>query len=106
MTDQSNGQTLLDVRNLKMHFPIRKGFLKRVVGHLKAVDGVNFAIKEAETLSLVGESGCGKTTTGRCIVRLYEPTDGSIVFRKRDNQMVDLAPLERKEFHPFSKRSR
>ena len=103
MTDQSNGQTLLDVRNLKMHFPIRKGFLKRVVGHVKAVDGVNFAIKEAETLSLVGESGCGKTTTGRCIVRLYEPTDGSIVVRKRDNQMVDLAPLERKEFHPFRK---
>ncbi len=104
MTQQANGHaTLLDVQNLKMHFPIRKGFLKRVVGHVKAVDGVNFAIKEGETLSLVGESGCGKTTTGRCIVRLYEPTDGSIIFRKGDNETVDLAALERKEFKPFRK---
>lgn len=102
MTQQANSQaTLLDVQNLKMHFPIRKGFLMRVVGHVKAVDGVNFTIKAGETLSLVGESGCGKTTTGRCIVRLYEPTDGSIVFRKRDNETVDLAALERKEFKPF-----
>ncbi|MDP9313627.1 MAG: dipeptide ABC transporter ATP-binding protein [Chloroflexota bacterium] len=104
MTQQANGQTtLLDVQNLKMHFPIRKGFLKRVVGHVKAVDGVNFAIKAGETLSLVGESGCGKTTTGRCIVRLYEPTEGSIIFRKSDNETVDLAALERKEFKPFRK---
>jgi len=104
MTQQANGHaTLLDVQNLKMHFPIRKGFLKRVVGHVKAVDGVNFAIKEGETLSLVGESGCGKTTTGRCIVRLYEPTDGSIIFRKGNNETVDLAALERNEFKPFRK---
>lgn len=70
--------TLLDVRDLKMHFPIRRGLLKSVVGHVRAVDGVSFAIRKGETLGLVGESGCGKTTAGRCIVRAYAPTHGEI----------------------------
>ena len=97
--------TLLDVRDLKMHFPIRKGFFKRLVGHVKAVDGLNFSIKAGETLSLVGESGCGKTTTGRCIVRIYDPTDGAMHFRTRENgkDSVDLAMLSRQEFQPFRK---
>ena len=97
--------TLLDVRDLKMHFPIRKGFFKRLVGHVKAVDGLNFSIKAGETLSLVGESGCGKTTTGRCIVRIYDPTDGEMRFRTRDDgqESVDLASLSRHEFQPFRK---
>ncbi|MBL1434854.1 MAG: dipeptide ABC transporter ATP-binding protein [Rhodobacteraceae bacterium] len=69
---------LVQVRNLKMHFPIHRGILKRQVGAVKAVDGISFDIFEGETLGLVGESGCGKSTVGRCVLRLYEVTDGSI----------------------------
>ncbi len=70
---------MLEVQNLKMHFPIRAGFLRRVVNHVRAVDGVNLFIRPGETLGLVGESGCGKTTTGRCIIRAYEPSGGRIL---------------------------
>ncbi len=72
---------LLDVKHLKKYFPVRKGIFRRVVGHVKAVDDVDLYIKEGETLGLVGESGCGKTTTGRSILRLIEPTGGQIKFR-------------------------
>ena len=82
---------LLQVNNLKMHFPIRRGFFRRVVGHVKAVDGVNLFIRPGETLGLVGESGCGKTTTGRCIIRAYEPTSGQILYRDKNGGIVDLA---------------
>jgi oligopeptide/dipeptide ABC transporter ATP-binding protein len=75
---------LLDVVDLKKYFPIRRGLLARVVGHVKAVDGVSFAIREGETLGLVGESGCGKTTAGRTILRLLEPTAGRIQFAGSD----------------------
>ncbi len=74
--------TLLEVKDLKMHFPIRRGLLKRVVGQVRAVDGVSFTISRGETLGLVGESGCGKTTTGRCVVRAYEPTSGEILYHE------------------------
>jgi ABC-type oligopeptide transport system ATPase subunit len=68
---------LLSVRNLKLHFPVEEGFLfKRVTGHIRAVDGVNFEIRRGETLGLVGESGCGKSTTARAIAQLYPVTDG------------------------------
>jgi oligopeptide transport system ATP-binding protein len=73
--------SLLEVTNLKTHFPIRAGLLQRPVGWVKAVDGVSFTINEGETVGLVGESGCGKTTLGRTIVRLYEPTAGEIRFQ-------------------------
>lgn len=76
--------TVLAVENLKVHFPIRRGVFRRVVGHVKAVDGVNFSIKKAETLALVGESGCGKTTVGKAILRLINATDGNIQLNEQD----------------------
>jgi oligopeptide transport system ATP-binding protein len=81
----SNNSTLLDVQNLKMYFPITQGLIvQRHVGDIKAVDGITFSIKHGETLGLVGESGCGKSTTGRAILQLYRPTDGDVFF-KGDN---------------------
>lgn len=77
---ESKNNPLLEVRNLQKYFPIQRGFLKRTVNYVRAVDGVSFHIKKGETFGLVGESGCGKTTTGRCIVRLIEPTRGEVVF--------------------------
>ena len=75
---------ILEVTNLKKHFPIKKGILSKVVGQVKAVDDVSFSINRGETLGLVGESGCGKTTTGRAILRLIEPTSGSVKFEGRE----------------------
>ncbi len=81
---QDNG-VLLEVNNLKMYFPVTSGMLfQRTVAHVKAVDDVSFTVKRGETLGLVGESGCGKTTTGRCILQLYKPTDGEVIFEGQD----------------------
>ena len=77
-------EPLLEVRGLKKHFPIKKGLLSRTVGHVRAVDDVSFSVQPGEVLGLVGESGCGKTTTGRCILRLIEPTAGSVRFLQRE----------------------
>jgi oligopeptide transport system ATP-binding protein len=80
----SPGQPLVEVRDLRTHFPIRKGVLARIVGHVKAVDGVSFDIAPGKTLGLVGESGCGKTTVGRTLLRLIPATSGSVRYRGRD----------------------
>jgi oligopeptide/dipeptide ABC transporter ATP-binding protein len=75
---------LVDVRNLKKHFPVKKGVFSRVVAHVRAVDGVSFALAPGETLGLVGESGCGKTTVGRSLLRLIEPTAGEVLYKGKD----------------------
>ena len=92
---------LLEVRNLHMQFPIRRGIMRRTVGFVKAVNDVSFNILPGETLSLVGESGCGKTTTGRCIVRVYKPTAGQIVYKVEEQESIDLAELDNRELRPF-----
>jgi peptide/nickel transport system ATP-binding protein len=83
-TEGTAGQLLLAVKDLKVHFPIRKGMLKRTVGHVRAVDGVSFELREGRTLALVGESGCGKTTTGKALLKLIEPTAGEIFFEREN----------------------
>ena len=99
-------ETMLAVNNLKMHFPIRKGFWQHVVGQVKAVDDVSFAVRSGETLGLVGESGCGKTTIGRCIMRAYNPTAGTIFYRNQKNEQVDLAALKQSELKPYRRELR
>jgi peptide/nickel transport system ATP-binding protein len=93
--------TVLDVRNLRKHFPLRQGLLGRVSGQVKAVDDVSFSIEAGETLSLVGESGCGKTTTSRCILRAIRPSSGEILFRTENGEKIDVAPLALKQLRPI-----
>ncbi len=90
---------LMEVKGLKKYFPIYKGLLRRIAGNVKAVDDISFSVREGETLGLVGESGCGKSTAGRSIIRLYEPTAGQILFKSRalasdgDAKLVNLLEL-------------
>jgi oligopeptide/dipeptide ABC transporter ATP-binding protein len=97
---------ILEVKNLKQHFPIYRGFLQRVVGYIKAVDGVNFFLRENEVLGLVGESGCGKTTVGRTILRLYDPTGGEIWYRPAKGGQVNIAQISQKEMKPLRREMR
>jgi oligopeptide/dipeptide ABC transporter ATP-binding protein len=89
-------EPVLEIANLKKHFPIKKGFLRRTVGHVHAVDGVTLTIGKGETLGLVGESGCGKSTVGRVILRLIEPTDGAIVVGGQN-----IGELSKRELKPY-----
>ena len=91
---------LLDVKGLKKYFPIRRGVLQKLVGHVKAVDDVTFFLNEGETLSLVGESGCGKTTTSRCILRAIAPTAGQILLTE-GSKVVDVATIPKRELRPL-----
>lgn len=88
--------TIVELKNLRMYFPITKGLWRHKIGEIKAVDDVSFKIKKHETFGLVGESGCGKTTTGRCILRLYRPTSGNIFF-----QGMDISLLSERQLKPF-----
>jgi peptide/nickel transport system ATP-binding protein len=92
---------LLEVRNLRKYFPIRKGLLRKTVGQVRAVDDVSFSIAEGETLGLVGESGCGKTTTARCILRALDPSDGQILFRTKAGEVLDCATLPERDMRPL-----
>lgn len=89
-------ENILNVKSLKKYFPIYKGVFRHIIGYTKAVDGVDFYIKKGETLGLVGESGSGKTTIGRCIVRLYDPTEGIVEFNVND-EVKDLLKLDKRE---------
>src|SRR5246127_1510410 len=101
MTAAANdGRPLLEVRGLRMHFPVTEGiFVHRKIGDVKAVDGIDFSVRRGETLGLVGESGCGKTTTGRCILRLERPTGGEIIY-----DGVDIVQMERHELLALRRR--
>ncbi|WP_438318002.1 ABC transporter ATP-binding protein [Sporosarcina sp. FA9] len=91
-------QYLLEVQNIKKHFPLKKGLFNRKKSNVKAVDGVSFSIKAGETLSIVGESGCGKSTTGRVLMKLLEPTEGRIIFEGKD-----ITDLTADEIRPYRK---
>ncbi len=99
MSSDMRADALLEVRGLKKYFPIEKGFFKKTVGVIRAVDDVNLYINRGEALGLVGESGCGKTTLGRCILRAIEPTGGSVILQIKDGTRVDFTALSSKELY-------
>lgn len=106
MAETNDKGYILKVDNLKMHFPLRRGIMQKVIGTIKAVDGISFELRENEVMGLVGESGCGKTTVGRALLRLYDPTDGEVLFRKEDGEWVDMAKVNRKEMKELRKEVR
>ncbi len=95
MVSAQSESVLVEVSNLQKYYPIEKGLLKRVVGHVKAVDDVSFTIRRNETLGLVGESGSGKTTLGHCLLRAIEPTGGKILFHPQDSAPLDVLALDK-----------
>ncbi|MGC8781460.1 MAG: ABC transporter ATP-binding protein [Anaerolineae bacterium] len=105
MADNRN-DIILEVKDLKLYFPIYRGLIQRVVGHVKAVDGVSFFLREREVLGLVGESGCGKTTVGRTILRLYDPTAGEIRYRRASGEWVDIARISQRDMKPLRREMR
>ena len=104
MNDRDN--VILEVKDLKLYFPIYRGLIQRLVGHVRAVDGVSFSLRDGEVLGLVGESGCGKTTVGRTILRLYNPTAGEIWFNSVSRGWVNLAHISQREMKPLRRELR
>jgi peptide/nickel transport system ATP-binding protein len=102
MAENTNNM-LLRVNNLVKHFPIKRGTLKKTVGYVRAVDGVSFHIRERETLGLVGESGCGKTTTGRCVMRAIEPTGGEVLYTRANGETVNIPQMEKNDLRELRK---
>src|SRR5690606_35151686 len=94
---KAQNKAVIVVQDLKMHFPIQRNLFGTPKRYVKAVDGVSFTLFEREALGLVGESGCGKTTLGRCIMRVYQPTSGKILFHEASGAVTDLAPLRKSE---------
>jgi peptide/nickel transport system ATP-binding protein len=97
---------ILSAIDLRMHFPIRRGLAQRPAGHVRAVDGVSFSLRPGETLGLVGESGCGKTTIGRCIMRACDPTAGTILYQGKHGETVNLASLRGRALKPYRRQLR
>jgi len=97
---RDNREILLKVRSLKKYFPVESGLFHRAVGQVKAVDGVSFDLFKGETLGLVGESGCGKTTLGRTLLRVFEPTEGTVTFRLEDRE-INLTSLDQRSLRPI-----
>ena len=99
MSAEGKREPIIQVENLKMYFPLRKGLVSKVYAQVKAVDDVSFQVREGETFGLVGESGCGKTTTGKCVLRMLRPTGGRILYRG-----VDIAQMPPKQFKQYRRR--
>ena len=93
MSEMRDSRNILEVKGLKKYFPITAGFFKKTVGYVRAVDNIDIYVREGETLALVGESGCGKTTLGRSILRAIQPTEGEVLFKRRDGKVVDLTKI-------------
>jgi oligopeptide/dipeptide ABC transporter ATP-binding protein len=102
----NKNKVILEVKDLNLHFPIYRGVLQRLVGQVKAVDGVSFSLTDGEVLGLVGESGCGKTTVGRTILRLYDPTAGEIWYHRATGERIDLARISKKQMKPLRRELR
>ena len=95
---------VLKLRDVQVYFPVKAGIFKRTVAHVRAVDGVNLDIYRGEVLGLAGESGCGKTTLGKAILRLVEPTGGEITYNSTEKEETELRSLNKKEMDPFRKK--